>query len=359
MRRVVITGLGAVTPLGNDVGTFWNALLAGTSGANLITKFDTTLFKTKFACELKNFDPLNYIEKKEVSRLDPSAIYAIAAGIAHGLGYGDNFQAVLVTAAIGEIERFIDSVHEVHRDVFAEIEVEIDFRTTTVRVRGHRVPDAAGFEFGEAKDELAALDAVGVNILQDRAAIGLGDVADGRGGDVGTPGKHRGVFRVGGRADEIKLSLTGGAVFQGDVFFAEPDVETIQRGERVRHAADADDAGTRADVEDADLATLEEKRGADFLVVWQSERGGRGDRGADDHTIEIGVMRDDRARLEEPADVESFAELLGGERVGRGGRGKIMEFHVGKFKRGRCGRIYWEATVILIGEAARVAQAAT
>ena len=77
MRRVVITGLGAVTPLGNDVGTFWNALLAGTSGANLITKFDTTLFKTKFACELKNFDPLNYIEKKEASRLDPSAIYAV------------------------------------------------------------------------------------------------------------------------------------------------------------------------------------------------------------------------------------------------------------------------------------------
>ena len=80
MRRVVITGLGAVTPLGNDVGTFWNALVAGTSGGNLITKFDTTLFKTKFACELKNFDPLTYIEKKEVSRLDPSAIYAIAAG---------------------------------------------------------------------------------------------------------------------------------------------------------------------------------------------------------------------------------------------------------------------------------------
>ena len=80
MRRVVITGLGAVTPLGNDVGTCWNALVAGTSGANLITKFDTTLFKTKFACELKNFDPLTYIEKKEVSRLYPSAIYAIAAG---------------------------------------------------------------------------------------------------------------------------------------------------------------------------------------------------------------------------------------------------------------------------------------
>lgn len=81
MRRVVITGLGAVTPLGNDVGTFWNALVAGTSGANLITKFDTTNFKTKFACELKNFDPLVYIDKKELNRLDPSAVYALASGI--------------------------------------------------------------------------------------------------------------------------------------------------------------------------------------------------------------------------------------------------------------------------------------
>ncbi len=79
MRRVVITGLGAVTPLGNDVGTFWNALVAGTSGANLITKFDTSLFKTKFACEVKNFDPLNFIEKKELNRLDPSASLALVS----------------------------------------------------------------------------------------------------------------------------------------------------------------------------------------------------------------------------------------------------------------------------------------
>jgi 3-oxoacyl-[acyl-carrier-protein] synthase II len=79
MRRVVITGLGAVTPLGNDVGTFWKALVAGTSGANLITKFDTTHFKTKFACEVKNFDPLTYIDKKELNRLDPSAVYSLAA----------------------------------------------------------------------------------------------------------------------------------------------------------------------------------------------------------------------------------------------------------------------------------------
>lgn len=80
MRRVVITGLGAVTPLGNDVGTFWKALVAGTSGANLITKFDTTHFKTKFACEVKDFDPTAYIDKKELNRLDPSAVYALVAG---------------------------------------------------------------------------------------------------------------------------------------------------------------------------------------------------------------------------------------------------------------------------------------
>lgn len=77
MRRVVITGLGAVTPLGNDVGTFWNALVAGTSGANLITKFDTSLFKTKFACEVKDLDISAYIDKKEMNRLDPSAQLAI------------------------------------------------------------------------------------------------------------------------------------------------------------------------------------------------------------------------------------------------------------------------------------------
>ncbi|MFY7861302.1 MAG: beta-ketoacyl synthase N-terminal-like domain-containing protein, partial [Chitinophagales bacterium] len=80
MQRVVITGLGAVTPLGNDVDTFWNALIAGKSGANLITKFDTTNFKTKFACEVKDFDPLHFIEKKELNRLDPSAVYGLVSG---------------------------------------------------------------------------------------------------------------------------------------------------------------------------------------------------------------------------------------------------------------------------------------
>jgi 3-oxoacyl-[acyl-carrier-protein] synthase II len=81
MRRVVVTGLGAITPLGNDVGTFWQNLIKGTSGANLITKFDTTNFKTKFACEVKNFDATEYIDKKEINRLDPVSVFSMAAAI--------------------------------------------------------------------------------------------------------------------------------------------------------------------------------------------------------------------------------------------------------------------------------------
>lgn len=79
MKRVVITGLGALTPLGNNVDDFWCALISGTSGAAPITKFDTSKFKTKFACELKNFDPLNYIEKSEARKYDLFTQYALIA----------------------------------------------------------------------------------------------------------------------------------------------------------------------------------------------------------------------------------------------------------------------------------------
>lgn len=76
-KRVVVTGLGALTPLGNSVNEFWNNLIAGRSGAASITKFDTTKFKTKFACEVKGYDPLNHFEKQEVRKLDPFAQYAL------------------------------------------------------------------------------------------------------------------------------------------------------------------------------------------------------------------------------------------------------------------------------------------
>jgi 3-oxoacyl-[acyl-carrier-protein] synthase II len=79
MHRVVITGLGAITPLGNNVNDFWNNLIKGKSGAVPITKFDTTDFKTKFACEVKDFDILRYVEKSESRKLDLYTLYAIAA----------------------------------------------------------------------------------------------------------------------------------------------------------------------------------------------------------------------------------------------------------------------------------------
>jgi len=79
MRRVVITGLGAITPLGNSVEEFWNGIIKGKSGAGPITKFDASKFKTRFACEIKNFDATEYIEKKELKKYDLFTQYAIAA----------------------------------------------------------------------------------------------------------------------------------------------------------------------------------------------------------------------------------------------------------------------------------------
>ena len=79
MKRVVVTGLGALTPIGNNKNDFWNSLIAGKSGAGTITKFDPKNFKTKFACEVKDFDPLQYMEKSEVRKMDLFTQYGIAS----------------------------------------------------------------------------------------------------------------------------------------------------------------------------------------------------------------------------------------------------------------------------------------
>ena len=79
MKRAVITGLGAVTPIGNNVNDFWGNLINGKNGAAIITKFDPTNYKTKFACEVKAFDPLQYMEKQEVRKTDSFTQYALAA----------------------------------------------------------------------------------------------------------------------------------------------------------------------------------------------------------------------------------------------------------------------------------------
>ena len=76
-RRVVVTGMGALTPIGNTLPQFWDGLISGTAGANNITHFDASKFKTKFACEIKGYDPLNFFDKKEVRRYDKFAQYAL------------------------------------------------------------------------------------------------------------------------------------------------------------------------------------------------------------------------------------------------------------------------------------------
>lgn len=78
-KRVVVTGMGIISPLGLDLETFWNALLSGKSGVDYITHFDTTEFDVKFAAEVKGFEPTNWISKKEVRKMDPFTQYALAA----------------------------------------------------------------------------------------------------------------------------------------------------------------------------------------------------------------------------------------------------------------------------------------
>ncbi len=77
LKRVVVTGIGALTPIGNNAQDYWQSLIAGKSGAAPITYFDPEKFKTKFACEVKQFDPLDFLDRKEARKLDPFSQYAL------------------------------------------------------------------------------------------------------------------------------------------------------------------------------------------------------------------------------------------------------------------------------------------
>ena len=79
LKRVVVTGLGALTPIGNTISEYWNGLKNGKSGCAPITYFDAEKFKTQFACELKNFDPQDYFDRKEARKLDRFAQYAMVS----------------------------------------------------------------------------------------------------------------------------------------------------------------------------------------------------------------------------------------------------------------------------------------
>ncbi len=79
LKRVVVTGLGALTPIGNTIPEYWNGLLNGVSGAAPITRFDASKFKTQFACEVKNFDPTDFMDRKDARKMDPFVHYALAS----------------------------------------------------------------------------------------------------------------------------------------------------------------------------------------------------------------------------------------------------------------------------------------
>lgn len=116
-RRVVITGLGALTPIGNTLPAYWEGLISGTSGAAPITHFDASRFKTQFACELKDFDPLNFMDRKEARKCDRFAQYALVStdeAIAHaGLDFNHEDRdriGVIWGAGIGGLETFQNEV---------------------------------------------------------------------------------------------------------------------------------------------------------------------------------------------------------------------------------------------------------
>jgi 3-oxoacyl-[acyl-carrier-protein] synthase II len=122
-RRVVVTGLGAISPVGNDVATTWRSLVEGKSGSAPITKFDPTGFPVRFAAEVKDFDPLEFMERKEAKRADHYTQYAVAAavqamadaGFVEGNGYDRDQTGVILGSGIGGLKSF-EEQHDVYRE---------------------------------------------------------------------------------------------------------------------------------------------------------------------------------------------------------------------------------------------------
>ncbi len=122
-RRVVVTGLGAITSVGLDLSSTWTALLAGESGGGPITKFDASRFPVRFACEVKGFDPLQYMERKEAKRSDAYTQYAVAAskqamadaGLEKG-SFDPEMAGVIVGSGVGGLKSF-EEQHDVYREL--------------------------------------------------------------------------------------------------------------------------------------------------------------------------------------------------------------------------------------------------
>ncbi len=119
LKRVVVTGLGALTPIGKTVPEYWDGLINGVSGAAPMTRFNTEKFKTKFACEVKNFVAEDYLEKKEARKIDPFVQYALVATAEAVADAGLDFQkldtnriGVIWGSGIGGLKTFLDEIME-------------------------------------------------------------------------------------------------------------------------------------------------------------------------------------------------------------------------------------------------------
>jgi 3-oxoacyl-[acyl-carrier-protein] synthase II len=122
-RRVVVTGMGAITPVGNDVATTWQSLIAGKSGTAPITKFDATKFPVRFAAEVKGFNPLDFMDRKEAKRADQYTQYAVAASrqamthanLVERNGMDPDRIGVIIGSGIGGLKSF-EEQHDVYRE---------------------------------------------------------------------------------------------------------------------------------------------------------------------------------------------------------------------------------------------------
>ncbi len=122
-RRVVVTGMGAITPVGNDVATTWQALITGKSGTAPITKFDASKFPVRFAAEVKGFNPLDFMDRKEAKRADQYTQYAVAASrqamtnasLVERNGMDPDRIGVIIGSGIGGLKSF-EEQHDVYRE---------------------------------------------------------------------------------------------------------------------------------------------------------------------------------------------------------------------------------------------------
>jgi len=116
-KRIVVTGIGALTPIGNTLDAYWESLLNGVSGADMITQFDATKFKTRFACEIKGFDPTEHMDRKEARKLDRFSQIALVASDQAVADAGINAEnvdhdrvGVIFASGIGGLNTFTDEV---------------------------------------------------------------------------------------------------------------------------------------------------------------------------------------------------------------------------------------------------------